>query len=145
MRLSTAGRYALRAMVDLALHEGEGTISRRDIAERQGISSAYLAQLFARLRDAGLVQSVMGPGGGYRLGRHASQISAGDVMRAVEEPLNPAACVEGEACDRVDCCPTYPLWERVGRAVIEVLDAVTLEALTVDSGQHGAAQMVQES
>jgi Rrf2 family iron-sulfur cluster assembly transcriptional regulator len=132
-------------MVDLALHEREGTISRRDIAQRQGISSAYLAQLFARLRDAGLVQSVMGPGGGYRLGRHASQISAGDVLRAVEEPLNPAACVEGEVCDRVDCCPTYPLWERIGRAVVEVLDAATLEALTAESSRQRAAQMVKES
>ncbi len=83
MRLSTLGRYALRAMVDVALHGGEGPVQRREIAERQEISGHYLAQLLAKLRRAGLVQSMLGPGGGYVLARPASEISAGDVLRAV--------------------------------------------------------------
>jgi Rrf2 family iron-sulfur cluster assembly transcriptional regulator len=135
MRLSTGGRYALRAMVDLAQHEEEGAIARKEIARRQGISSDYLAQLFAQLREAGLVQSVMGPGGGYRLARHSSQITAGDVLRAVQEPLHPAACLEGEACDRLARCSTYSLWAEVGRAVAEVLDGATLEMLSASAGE----------
>ena len=84
MRISTRGRYALRAMVDLALHVDEGPVARCDIAKRQGISADYVAQLFRRLRAAGLVEGVRGPGGGYTLARDATTICAGDVVRAVE-------------------------------------------------------------
>jgi Rrf2 family iron-sulfur cluster assembly transcriptional regulator len=84
MRISTRGRYALRAAVDLALHAGGGPVSRRDIAARQGISADYVAQLFRQLRKVGLVEGVKGPGGGYRLVRDAATIGAGDGVRAVE-------------------------------------------------------------
>ena len=132
MRLSTAGRYALRAMVDLARHSGEGPVLRRDIAQRQELSADYLAQLFVKLKRAGLVESVMGPGGGYVLARHAGEIRAGDVLRAVEEPLRLTPCLkEGQErpCPRMSKCVTRTLWERMGDAMIEVLDSVTLAEL----------------
>ncbi|MBN1936591.1 MAG: RrF2 family transcriptional regulator [Anaerolineae bacterium] len=132
MRLSTVGRYALRAMVDLALHNDQGPIQRIDIAERQDVSDQYLAQLFVKLRRAGLVQSVRGPGGGYMLARDPGQISASDVLRAVEETLEPVFCVDDEAkthCPRVDSCPTHWLWAELSSAINEVLDSVTLTEL----------------
>jgi len=132
VRLSTVGRYALRAMVDLALHAGQGPVLRRDIAHRQEISSDYLAQLFVKLRRAGLVESVLGPGGGYMLARKASEINAGDVLRAVEESLVPVLCVDAgpeNVCHRMNGCPTHLLWKRMGTAVVEVLDSVTLAEL----------------
>jgi len=132
MRLSTVGRYALRAMVDLALHADGDPVQRKDIAERQQVSDQYLAQLFGKLRRAHLVESVRGPGGGYVLARDAAEISAGDVLRAVEESLDPVFCVdEGKelACHLVDGCSTHWLWARLGKAINDVLDAVSLAEL----------------
>jgi len=132
MRLSTAGRYALRAMVDLASHAGEGPVLRQEIAERQEISGHYLAHLFLKLKDAGLVESILGPGGGYVLAQGAAQISAGDVLRAVGEPLDPVECVEdgkGTACRRMEDCSAHLLWSRLGRAMTQVLDSVSLAEL----------------
>lgn len=132
MRLSTLGRYALRAMVDLALHQGETPVLRKDIVERQEISSNYLAHLFAKLKQAGLVESVMGPGGGYVLARDPAAITAADVLRAVDEQLEPVFCV-GDApetlCPRADTCVTHLLWGRLGKAIIDLLDTVTLAEL----------------
>ena len=132
MRLSTVGRYALRAMVDLALHENRQPVLRREIAARQEISGDYLAQLFGKLKRAGLVESVHGPGGGYALARSATEISAGDVLRAVDERLDPVFCVEADhegACHRMDGCPTHPLWARLGQEIARVVDSVTLAEL----------------
>jgi Rrf2 family protein len=154
VRLSTVGRYALRAMVDLALHGDQGPVPRKDVAGRQNVSEQYLAQLFLRLKRAGLVESVRGPGGGYALTRHADEISAGDVLRAVDESLEPVFCVEdgqGTACQRADGCPTHWLWGRLGTAITQVLDSVTLaelcartpdapdRVLSFAEGQSGAA------
>ena len=137
MRLSTVGRYALRAMVDLAQHDGQGPILRRDVAERQAISSDYLAQLFVRLRRAGLVESILGPGGGYVLAKRASEISAGEVLRAVDESLELVPCATGQegACHRVEECSTHLLWKRVGEAVADVVDTVTLAELCAHDEQ----------
>jgi Rrf2 family iron-sulfur cluster assembly transcriptional regulator len=132
MRLSTVGRYALRAMVDLAQHTDQGPALCREIAERQEVSDQYLSQLFLKLRKAGLVESIRGPGGGYVLTRDPGQISARDVLQAVEENLDPVFCVEeGQepSCHRVDGCPTHQLWAQLGRAIHEVLDSVTLAEL----------------
>ena len=132
MRLSTMGRYALRAMVDLAMQKSQSPILRKEIAERQEISSNYLAQLFLKLKRAGLVQSVLGPGGGYVLAKSASEISAGDVLRAVQEPLAPVYCVDSEhedTCHRADGCPTRVLWTKLGRQITQTLDATTLADL----------------
>lgn len=132
IRISTRGRYALRAMVDLALHAYEGPVLRQDIAERQEISADYVAQLFRQLRVAGLVKGVKGPGGGYVLARDVATIRAGDVVRAVEGPVAVVYCVEpGDAppCNHVDRCVTHLLWKRLSEAITEFLDSVTLQYL----------------
>jgi len=132
MRLSTAGRYALRAMVDLASHAGERPVLRQEIATRQEISGHYLAHLFVRLKEARLVDSVLGPGGGYVLALGATEISAGDVLRAVGEPLDPVDCGNdgtGQACQRMEGCPAHLLWNRLGEAMAQVLDSVSLAEL----------------
>jgi Rrf2 family iron-sulfur cluster assembly transcriptional regulator len=133
-------------MVDLALHEGSGPILRKDIADRQEVSSQYLAQLFRRLRQAGLVDSILGPGGGYVLARSAEEISAGDVLRAVGESLEPVYCVDTEqkvVCHRVDGCSIRLLWVRLGDAVAKVLDSVTLAELCEPS--YGLMEKNSES
>ena len=132
MRLSTLGRYALRAMVDLARQDSQAPTLRKEIAERQEISSNYLAQLFLKLRRAGLVRSVLGPGGGYVLAKSPTEISAGDVLRAVEEPLAPVYCVDDQleaTCHRADGCPTRVLWTKLGEQIAQTLDSTTLADL----------------
>jgi len=123
MRISTRGRYALRAMVDLALHTDEGLVSRRGIAARQEISADYVAQLFRRLRAAGLVEGVRGPGGGYRLARDAATIRVSDVVADCVAPGGDLAC------RLVEECATRAVWQRVSRAVEKVLDEITLAEL----------------
>ena len=133
MRLSTLGRYALRAMVDLAMHQEQGPVLRKEIAERKELSSNYLAQLFAKLGRAGLVDSVFGPGGGYVLAQSADEISAGDVLRAVDESLAPVFCVDCDSdkmCHRVEGCPTHLLWRRLGERIAETLDSITVAELS---------------
>jgi Rrf2 family cysteine metabolism transcriptional repressor len=133
IRISTRGRYALRAAVDLALHADEGPVSRRDIAARQEISADYVAQLFRQLRKAGLVEGVKGPGGGYRLVRDAATISVGDVVRAMEGAIAVVHCVtpdETPACGRMDGCVTHLLWGRLSAVMTEFLDSVTLQDLS---------------
>ena len=132
MRLSTVGRYALRAMVDLALHSGEGPVLRKDIAARQELPLPYLSRLLRKLKQAGLVDSVRGPGGGYILTRDVKQIRAIDVLRGVEETVTPVFCVDAEeefTCPRIDGCPTHWLWQRLDQAIYDVLDSVTLAEL----------------
>jgi len=132
MRLSTMGRYALRAMIDLACYGAEGPVPRYEIAARQEVSEQYLAQLFLKLKHAGLVESVRGPGGGYLLARDADAITAGEVLRAVEETLAPVYCVgddEDATCSRVDGCPTHWLWKRLGETIRQTLDSVSLSEL----------------
>ena len=122
-------------MVDLALHKEKGPVLCKEIAERQEVSDQYLSQLFLKLKRAKLVRSVRGPGGGYVLTRDARQISAGDVLRAVDETLEPVFCVDADApssCHRVEGCPTHWLWAKLGDAISGVLDSVTLDEL----GQH---------
>lgn len=133
LKISTKGRYALRAMVDLASHSDEEPVARRDIAERQGISADYVAHLFQPLQDAGLVEGVKGPGGGYRLVQRADQIRARDVIEAVEGPVAVAPCLE--ECDAGPCplaahCPTRRLWEQLSTKMIEMLDSFTLADLS---------------
>jgi Rrf2 family protein len=119
-------------MIDLALYADEGPVLRSDIAERQEISAHYIVQLFVKLRRAGLIESVRGPGGGYILAKSAEQIRAGDIIRTVEGPIALVHCVAPQqeaACHRVDGCVTHLLWKRLSDKVAEVLDSVTLEDL----------------
>jgi len=129
-------------MVDLALHTDKGPVSRRDIATRQEVSADYVAQLFRRLRAAGLVEGVKGPGGGYRLARDAATIRVGDVVRAVEGPIAVVHCTvpdSDSSCNRVDRCVAHLLWKRLSEAMTEFLDSVTLKELC-----DQARQLTQE-
>ena len=120
MRLTTKGRYAVTAMLDLALHEGGGPVSLSDISGRQEISLSYLEQLFARLRRSGLVSSVRGPGGGYRLQRPGAEISVASIIDAVNESYEATACQGKGGCQQGEICLTHTLWndlsEQIGRA-----------------------------
>jgi Rrf2 family protein len=119
-------------MVDVALHQDNGPVLRNDIAERQELSADYIEQLFVKLRKADLVESVRGPGGGYRLARGADQITAGDIIRAAEGPIALVQCVDPRSkspCHRADLCVTRQLWKSLSIKVADVLDSVTLEDL----------------
>lgn len=134
IRISTRGRYALRAMVDLAQHGHSGPVARQDICDRQEISPDYVAQLFSRLQSVGLVEGVKGPGGGYRLTRDATLIRAGDVVQAVEGPVAVVDCAlptssEEAVCERVDRCVTRLLWKQLSERMTEVLNSVSLKDL----------------
>jgi len=136
MRLSTKGRYALRAMVDLAAHCEQAPVPRKDIAARQDISPHYMEQLFAKLRDTGLIEAVRGPGGGYRLARTPDQITAGEVVRAVEDVLAPVPCLAPDSdlqCERAPSCPTQRVWKELGERASQYLDSVTLGDLCDDA------------
>jgi Rrf2 family cysteine metabolism transcriptional repressor len=128
MRMSTRGRYALRAMLDLALHNNEGPVLRHDIATRQEISADYVAQLFQHLCVVGLVKGVKGPGGGYQLARDPSAIRVGDIVRAVEGPIAAVQCAQ-PACHRAEGCTTRLLWTRLSEVIAQFLDAITLKEL----------------
>lgn len=141
LKLSTKGRYGLKAMFDLAQHFGEGPISLKSIAERQEISEHYLEQLISGLRKAGLVKSVRGAQGGYVLGREAGKIRIGDVIRVLEGPIAPVDCVaeeDPECCSKADYCVTRSVWEKVRDSIAEVLDSITLEDMVKDSEQKEA-------
>lgn len=136
MKLSTRGRYGLRAMIDMAQNADQGPIATRTIAERQGISERYLEQLMVPLKRAGLVKSVRGSQGGYILGRKPEQITAGDIIRVLEGPIAPVECVSEvnpDSCERADYCVTRVLWTKVRNAIAEVLDAYSLADLAQES------------
>ena len=138
IRISTRGRYALRAMVDLALHAAAGPVARQDIAARQEISADYVAQLFRLLSEAGLVAGRKGPGGGYRLLRDPATITAGEILHVVEGPLAVVHCVlpaDEPACNRVDRCVTHLLWQRLSAVMSDYLDLVTLQDLCAEAQQ----------
>ncbi|MBV9991468.1 MAG: Rrf2 family transcriptional regulator [Alphaproteobacteria bacterium] len=130
MRLSTKGRYAVMAMADLAAHEeGARPVSLADIAQRQEISLSYLEQLFAKLRRGGLVRSVRGPGGGYRLSRPSGEIRVADIIVAVDEPITATRCRAGspKGCTASgQRCVTHDLWEELGRQIHVFLSSVSL-------------------
>jgi Rrf2 family iron-sulfur cluster assembly transcriptional regulator len=116
-------------MLDLAVHHDHGPIALADIAKRQGISLAYLEQLFVRLRKNGLVQSARGPGGGYRLGRAAAAISIAEVIRSVDEGVDATRCKGLKNCQGSERCLTHDLWEDLSRRIAEFLDGITLGEL----------------
>jgi Rrf2 family protein len=132
MKLSTKGRYALRAMLDLALQPREAPTLIKDISRRQEISELYLEQLFTRLKAAGLLRSVRGPKGGFLLSRHPSQIRVIDIVEAMEGTTALVECVDDAGfCSRADLCVARQLWSEVKGAVDRVLESLTLQDLTV--------------
>jgi len=132
MKISTKGRYALRLMLDIAMNSNnEETVSIKDIAERQEISTKYLEQIISLLNKAGYVKSIRGPHGGYRLTKKPEQYTAGMILRLTEGSLSPVPCMEDEMnqCRRRDNCATLLLWEKLGDAINNVIDNVTLADL----------------
>ncbi|WP_218313810.1 Fe-S cluster assembly transcriptional regulator IscR [Halomonas sp. 18071143] len=129
MRLTTKGRYAVTAMLDLAINTPQGPTSLGDISQRQEISLSYLEQLFARLRRSGLVTSVRGPGGGYLLAKPAAEISVSQVIDAVNETVDATRCQGLSDCQQGDTCLTHHLWCELSGQIRHFLDDVTLAQL----------------
>jgi Rrf2 family iron-sulfur cluster assembly transcriptional regulator len=129
MRLTTKGRFAVTAMVDLALRDHAGPVTLSGISGRQSISLSYLEQLFGKLRRHALVDSVRGPGGGYSLARRMSDISVADIIYAVDEPLDATQCKGRENCLDEHRCLTHDLWANLNIHMVEYLDSVTLHDL----------------
>lgn len=129
MRLTSKGRYAVTAMLDVALFTADGPVPLADISERQGISLSYLEQLFARLRKHGLVDSVRGPGGGYRLACPATDISVGAVIHAVDESIDATRCQGKANCQGGERCLTHSLWQGLSDRIADFLDGITLDEL----------------
>lgn len=126
MRLTTKGRYAVTAMLDLALHYDQGPITLADISQRQGISLSYLEQLFSRLRKHGLVDSARGPGGGYRLSRAAGEITVVEVITAVDEKVDATKCEGKGNCQNDERCLTHELWIDLSEQIHSFLGGITL-------------------
>ncbi|MBK1642463.1 Rrf2 family transcriptional regulator [Chromatium okenii] len=129
MKLTTKGRYAVTAMLDLAIEQTQGPIPLADIAERQVISLSYLEQLFAKLRRCQLVRSVRGPGGGYLLTRPPAEISVADVIRAVDDNLDTTRCGGAGNCQNNRPCLTHALWYELNERIDSYLNAVNLQNL----------------
>ncbi len=139
MRLTTKGRFAVTAMVDLAMRQSRGPVTLAGISERQHISLSYLEQLFGRLRRAKLVSSVRGPGGGYNLAQPAQSISVANIIAAVDEPLDATQCGGRENCLDDRRCMTHDLWARLNEKMHDYLSSVTLADLVAhQSGKHVA-------
>ena len=131
MKISTKGRYALRTMLDLAVHEKGGLTPLREISTRQGITIKYLEQVMNLLNKAGFVRSVRGAGGGYRLAKEPSEYTIGDILRVAEGSLAPVSCLEDEVnlCPRNADCMTVDFWEGLADAINNYVDSFTLEDL----------------
>lgn len=137
MKLSTKGRYGVAAMYDLARHHGQGAISLRSVALRQGISEHYLEQLMSSLRKAGYVKSVRGAQGGYMLTRDPAAVSVGDIIRIMEGPIAPVDCLlsgidDNDYCERAGDCVTRGVWAKVRDSINSVLDSISLADLCKD-------------
>ncbi len=129
MKLSTKGRYGLRAMLDLGLNADEHAVSIKSISERQGISENYLEQIIATLKKSGYVKSTRGPKGGYSLKMGPEEISVGDILRALEGDLNPVDCVEVNdnlTCQESDLCVTKFVWRKISDSINQVVDNISL-------------------
>jgi Rrf2 family iron-sulfur cluster assembly transcriptional regulator len=135
MRLTTKGRFAVTAMLDLALRGGKNPVTLAGISERQDISLSYLEQLFSRLRRHELVESVRGPGGGYYLARALDDVSVADIIRAVDEPIDATQCGGKENCHDEHRCLTHDLWVGLNAHIYDYLDNVTLASLVAKQAE----------
>lgn len=137
MKLSTKGRYGLRAAVDLALFATEEPVSINTIASHEGLSERYLEQLFAKMKKAGLVRSIRGTNGGYKLAKPSGEISVGDVLRALEGEMVLVDCPDSEdVCAKFDSCVTKYVWKRINNSINDAMDSMTLEEIVANS-HHG--------
>ena len=136
MKLSTKGRYGLRAIIDMAVHQEADAVSIMSISQRQGVSENYLEQIFRLLKKGGLVSSVRGAGGGYRLAKDPKCVSVGDVLRILEGDLEPVACgaLDSDAgCEGSDSCVTKYVWKKMNDAIQNAVDSIMLSELIEES------------
>lgn len=146
MRLTTKGRYAVTAMLDLAYHSEKKPVTLTDIAKRQGISLSYLEQLFSRLRHAGMVEGVRGPGGGYQLSRKAERISIAQIVMAVDETIDSTRCGGKTNCHHDQPCLTHDLWMGLSDQIRQYLDSISLQdVLQRKSVRRVAARQDQQA
>jgi len=151
MKISTKGEYAVRAMLDLTGQSHNYPVPLSNISIRQGISLHYLEQLFVKLRRARLVNSIRGPGGGYVLAKKSSEITIGDILRAVHEDLSIYECADLNGnknkiqCDKLENCITSILWQRLAKHISEVLDSITLDNLCKENKGEGQEKGVRHS
>ena len=142
MRLTTKGRFAVTAMIDLALRRSAGPVTLAGISERQRISLSYLEQLFGKLRRHRIVSSVRGPGGGYCLAKTMDAITVADIIVAVDEPLDATSCGGKENCQDEHRCMTHDLWSNLNDKMFEYLNSVSLADLVSQQNQRGGAEGV---
>lgn len=144
MKISTKGRYAVRVMLDLAVHNTGELINVKSIADRQDISEKYLEQIISILNKAGFVKSVRGAQGGYRLAHEPSSYTVGSILRLTEGSLAPVACLDGDVneCERCDTCETLEVWKKLQAAINGVVDSITLQDLVDREQERAAGQYV---
>lgn len=132
MKLSTKGRYGVKAMVDLALNYGTAPVSIKTISKRQNISEYYLEQLFSPLRKADLIKSIRGAQGGYVLNREPKNIKISDIIYVLEGPIEVSDCVDGSSCDNLQYCATRILWKKIQDSIDSVIKSITLQDIVND-------------
>lgn len=132
MKLSTKGRYGVKAMMDLAVHYGDTPTSIKSISARQGISEYYLEQLFSPLRRAKLIKSIRGAQGGYILNREPSEITILEIMDILEGPVEISDCLDKEECNHIDACATRVLWQKIADSINSVMAGITLGDMLED-------------
>ena len=140
MKLTSKGRYAVTAILDIAIHADNGPVSLSDISERQHISLSYLEQLFAKLRRNNLVKSVRGPGGGYKLGNTPEDISIGMIIAAVNENIDTTKCLGKGNCQNGQECLTHTLWDKLSQRIADFLNEITLAELVSQHKQNKPSQ-----
>ena len=144
MRLTTKGRFAVTAMIDVAMHGASGPVTLAAISERQKISLSYLEQLFGKLRRYGLVDSVRGPGGGYNLARSATEVTVADVILAVDEPIDATQCGGRENCHDDRRCMTHELWAGLNAHIFSFLRSVSLAQLVAQLDRKSDVAVMQD-
>lgn len=139
MKISTKGRYALRMLIELAMHQEESFVSLKEISEHQGISKKYLEQIVPMLNKSGILRTNRGNKGGYLLAKSPAECTVGDVLRATEGSLASVACLEHEIndCPRSEICPTLFVWEGLNKAVTDYLDSITIQDILDRAGDAG--------
>ncbi|GAA0114448.1 RrF2 family transcriptional regulator [Clostridium senegalense] len=132
MKLSTKGRYGVKAMVDLAINYGKNPVSIKVISQRQNISEYYLEQLFSTLRKSGLIKSIRGAAGGYVLAKSPEKITIYDILEVLEGPIEISTCLDSDCCDNIDCCATRIVWKKIKESIDSVTTSITLQDIVDD-------------
>lgn len=145
MKLSTKGRYGVKAMVDLAINYGEQPVSIKSISERQSISEYYLEQLFSSLRKAKLIKSIRGAQGGYVLNRAPEEITVYDIIYVLEGPIEVSNCLEEVSCNNIDCCATRLLWKKIKNSIDSVTSSITLKDIVDDYNEMTLIKGVKDN